>query len=273
MKKLIALVAILSSGSLFADDDGDNTYGLLQVNSSDSRTIVAIPWIDASTTNGEIKVVDVVRTANLYPDDTIHYYNGTGYESWRLNDATQWVAAVQSSTSGSSQGVSPEEKALERGNALILMRTNSAHRAGSFYLWGQVASSTPTNVIARSGDAKVSSLIGPPVVTSDGMVNINNSDIIEWHGIKDGDTIYFETSSNRVECKRVDDVWKSYCVTNTTMINLGSKVIYAKNYGWANAAPIAAGTGFWYVTTNRTETTETTKVVWKGAPKVTPAVN
>jgi len=158
-----------------------------------------------------------------------------------------------------SQGVSPEEKALERGNALILMRTNSAHRAGSFYLWGQVASSTPTNVIARSGDAKVSSLIGPPMATD---VDIN-ADNITWENVQSGDRIYVDTPTNRIECQLVVDTWKSYCVTSIT--ELGKLKVKVKHYGWILPAPIAAGTGFWYVTTNGTDTT---KVIWNGAPKV-----
>jgi len=238
--KLIALAIILSVGSLFAVDAVTNYYGLMKVNSSDSRTIVAIPWIDVSTTNGEIKVADVVMTADLADGDTIHYYNGTDFESWKLNSETQWVAAVQSDISGSSQNGTPAaEKALKRGNALILMRTNSDDRVLSpFYLIGQVAKTGVDTEISNAN-----SLIAPPRVTQ-----IDSNLGARWTNVGDNDRIYIETSTNSLVCKMFEEneqqIWKKNVVTGT--VTKAGRTISYKAYVPVEANDLKVGTGYWF---------------------------
>ncbi len=165
MKKLIALCAIASVATAFAADD--NVFGCLRVDSSAAETIVAVPWVAAGVTAGEIKVADIVKTANLNEGDELWWYNNKdkAYETWKLQNG-EWAPMSMSAGMGEVEEAEDSTKrALSRGDALLLIR--KAPIATCFYLYGQVPTSSAEGMTLGVGttEAPCYTLIAPSSVT------------------------------------------------------------------------------------------------------------
>ena len=249
-------VSMLATGSAFAaaTAESSNVFGVLRVDSPYVRTIVAVPWVAAGVEAGDIKVTDIVKTANLSENDELHYYNGSGFDSWRLNASREWVPANQVSENGGS-GTSPDAdvQGLPRGGAILLIRP-SATTDSYFFLQGQVGSGSvgSPSIATGSPTEPAYSLIAPPSL-KESALNVNTD--ITWLGVGANDCLYIlQGGGKTVECKFKGSAWK---VGSWASNGDGPKTLT-----WNDPPAIPVGTGFWYVS----KTTTAPTIAWKNVP-------
>ena len=240
MKHVLLSLALFASVAVFADEiESSNVIGVLPVTSSAKRTIVSVPWCAMSATdNAAIQVSNIVKTANLTVDDTIHYFDGTAFQTWKLAaDATTGIKYWQSVNQVSADGVVTEtpssaELAVARGAAIMLIRNGDLTQP--FYLYGQVGSGEVTTEITARGtsESPVYTLVAPCATTN---VNLCASGILQ--NAVDGDEInVIKESGASTSYTRKDDAWKRYKYAD------GS-------WQWvaAESVTVPKGMGFWYV--------------------------
>ncbi len=260
MNRLLALACALTlASSLSAATttvESGNTLGLLRVDIGNaSEALIAIPWLGVATTDTDIKVTDVIKTANLTAGDQLFYYDTTTkkYQVYQLNDQKEWVAATTVSEDG-METAGDATKTLSRGNALLLKRTSTTET--SVYLYGQVPTSTEaitTTMAKGTSDAPAFTLLAPPSVDD---IDLNTG--ATWANVNPGDMIALADStvltyrnSNWGKVTGFDEA------TNTDKIDTA-------------VAKITAGTGAWYVSAKGASNAAT--VTWT-APTTTPANN
>ena len=247
-------VSLLASAAAFAETSATsaNVIGVLRVDSSAKRTIVAVPWVAAGVAAGDIKVTDLVKTSNLTEGDELHYYKGNGsFDSWSLDAQKSWQPANQVTENGNSEkSDSPEVQCLARGGALILIRKTPG---ACFYLCGQatdVAAGATNLGGAGTKAAPVYSLIAPPKAQA-AEIDVNGA--ATWTGIGDNDMLRIETASGVVACKWTSSGWKSLEETKNDDLITQS---------WTGEAPkLVPGTGCWFV--SQTSGATSPSVQWK----------
>lgn len=223
MKKLIALCAIASVTTAFAADD--NVFGCLRVDSSAPETIVAVPWVAAGVSADEIKVADIVKTANLTEGDELWWYNGSSYLAWKLEGGV-WTGMQIVAGNGKPPAAAGDNQVLARGNAILLIRQDSSK---PFYLYGQVAT-TPAGTMTMglgTATAPCYTLIAPPSVED---TMINN---ITWANVGENDLI---TISGADPLRYNGETWGNW--------KIGAD--WTKTWQ-ASEAVIKAGQGAWYI--------------------------
>lgn len=249
MKNLIALFCAATVGAALAAStvESGNTFGVLRVDvgASAEEAIIAVPWLACSTGESPIKVTDVVKTANLRAGDQLYYYDTTTkkYQAWELSDVDgkkTWIAATSVSETGTEAG--SLEKTLERGNAILLKRPNTA-RAASVYLYGQVPTTGSATITMAKGtsDAMAYTLIAPP---SSADTKLSSG---TWSNVAEGDMIVmagqapfkYDASSQKWGHKTVE------VKTDGTGVDVSWK---------DTEAAIPAGQGAWYISAKGTAT-------------------
>ena len=232
MKKLIAVAALITTACAWAEStvEGANTFGILRVDSSAAETIIAVPWLGASTSETSIKVTDVVKTANLEEGDELYYYNGSAYTCWKLNSSKEWEAAKIVGMGEAGDNTT----SLVRGNAIILKRPNET-RASSIYLYGQVASSGSVDIEMAKGTATAPaySLIAPP---DDESTSLNSG---TWSGVDAAKDMIVKDGASPFYYNTTDSKWGNKTVTAT---KTGMQITW--NY---SNATIPVGQGVWYI--------------------------
>ena len=231
-------VSMLATCSAFAASTAtsENVIGVLRVDSPYARTIVAVPWVAAGVEAGDIKVTDIVKTANLSEGDELHYYNGANFNSWRLNGNKEWVPANQVSENGGS-GTSPDSavQGLPRGGALILVRKEPAN---PIFLQGQYSSAPMSAQTLASGGTKMSpvySLIAPPSTTGKDFDLMSGT----WSNVGAYDQIIIQQAGGKnIVCQWSDSAWK---------VGEWTGEVPFKTFSLTAAPSIPAGTGCWYV--------------------------
>ncbi len=260
MNRLLALACALTlASSLSAATttvESGNTLGLLRVDIGDaSEALIAIPWLGVATTDTDIKVTDVIKTANLTTGDQLFYYDTTTkkYQVYQLNDQKEWVAATTVSEDG-METAGDAAKTLSRGNALLLKRTSTTET--SVYLYGQVPTSTEaitTKMAQGTSDALAFTLLAPPSVDD---VDLNTG--ATWANVNPGDMIALADSTvltyRNSKWGKVTGFDES---TNKDTID-------------ETVAKITAGTGAWYVSAKGASNAAT--VTWT-APTTASANN
>lgn len=245
-------VSLLASAAAFAETSATtaNVIGVLRVDSSAKRTIVAVPWVAAGVAAGDIKVTDLVKTSNLTDGDQLHYYNGSTFDSWVLvagesGQASVWQAAVSVKGSGEAEeNASPDVQGLPRGGAILLDRKTPS---APFYLQGQVGTTDIASEVIAAGTeaAPVYSLIAPPKVQNEATFALSSLKFTGTIGAKDRIFIYLPSGETK-ECQFRSGAWQY----NTWA---------ADTDGWMKeswtSATIPTGTGFWYVSTTATPPT------------------
>lgn len=239
---LLLSVLMMTAASVFgaAVAESSNVFGVLKIDSSSSRTIVAVPWVAAGVEAGDVKVADLVKTANLTVGDTLHYYNGSNFTTWTLVAGAQDEAPVWSSANQVSRNAevepspSADEQGLSRGAAIILIRQNPTT---PFYLQGQVATTAAVTTELASGSAvsPAYSLIAPPKAQSTD-INLNAA---TWSGIGANDLIIVQQDGGKnIQCKYRDSSWKK--VTWSTDVIREEQLT-------EDPPAIPVGTGCWFV--------------------------
>lgn len=182
MKKLLTIAAIAAASTALAVESS-NTFGILKVTipAGQQNTVIAAPWCDAGATTteaqGEIKVKDIVKTANLTPattadnGDKLYVFNGNAYsDAFQLrteNGIVQWVGI---SINGASAG--SDATAIQRGQAIVLALNAAPTEAKDIYLYGQYTTVGASTTIARgSAETPAYTLVAPTGVANDTTLN------------------------------------------------------------------------------------------------------
>ena len=253
MKRSLALACLFASSLAFATATttvtSGNTFGVLRVDvGTAEQVIIAIPWLAASTDGSDIKVTDVIKTANLYSGDQLYYYNtSTGkYQVWQLDDNKAWVAATR--IDGTEDVV--DGQTLTRGNAILLKRPGT--KSSSIYLYGQVPSTSTCEVTMAQGttDTPAYTLIAPPAVSE---TDLNSA---TWKNVATGDYIVLDVGT-LLNYVTIDGTGKWAQWTGFED--------HADKYS-TDAAKISAGQGAWYVSRGGTSAAT---VKWTGLPSTT----
>ena len=158
MKKIIFGITLMM-GSVAMAVNSSNIFGILRVDSTQKETIISVPWIAADSVTREIKVADLVLTANLTVGDQLYYYNGTTsftYEGWVLQEGTiggeatkVWVPMTTVTKDGISISPAAADKPAVRGAALFVIRPTNY--TDPIYLYGRYTTGTAsTKVVAGS---------------------------------------------------------------------------------------------------------------------------
>ena len=197
MKKSMIFLCLIAAGVAFADNTttGANTYGVLRVDSSAAETIVAVPWVGASSDgSASIQVADIVKTANLNNGDELYAYIGGEFKAWILNDNT-WTPQHIVNSDGPANTAGSASQTLTRGQAILLRR--KAPIANCFYVFGQVASTSTAELTIAVGtpETPAYTLIAPPVDAE--IADLNT--IIEYKSGTPltGDIIFVAASSGK----------------------------------------------------------------------------
>ncbi len=233
MKKLIALCAVMSVATVFADD---NVFGCLRVDSPDAETIVSIPWVGAGVGDSDITVADIVKTTNLTEGDELWWYDGLQgvYFTWKLANGV-WVEQSTVINNESKTPTSANKQSLARGNAILLIR--NAPIASCFYLYGQVPTSQVGTITLGVGttDAPCYTLIAPPSVAD---TDINSA---TWGNVVKNDYIIVVGED---EDRKQYQLF--YDTTNSKWGVLSYDASFTKTYDYSKAK-ILAGQGAWFV--------------------------
>ena len=245
---LLSLSLVVAASALASEVPSQNVVGILRVDSSANRTVVAVPWVAAGIGDQDVKVTDIVKTSNLtpadgngYAGDTLNYYNGNSFEVWHLvpgesGGAPVWKPVTVVDAQGIDEGTSADVAGLPRGGAIILIRRDASK---PFYLLGQVGVNAPASLDLAVGTkaSPAYSLIAPPMIKDLG-VDINSD--ITWLGVGANDEISIDQVSGPiVTCKfktdgEGNDAWKKGVWVNGELT-------------WKDPPTIPAGTGFWFV--------------------------
>ena len=233
MKKLIAVAALITSACAWAEStvEGANTFGILRVDSSAAETIIAVPWLGASTSETSIKVTDVVKTANLNKDDELYYYDGSAYKCWKLDANKEWQAAKIVGMGEAGDNTT----SLVRGNAIILKR--NAPIAEAIYLYGQVASSGSVDITITQGTAATPAytLLEPP---NDTNTSLNSG---TWSNVDANDMIIVDGVDNALRYNATEGKWGIRTIKG---YDKQTGVTYEWSY---TSSTIPVGKGAWYI--------------------------
>jgi len=258
MKKLLftAVSALAMAGVAVAAES--TQFGVLRVPSTERKTIVAVPWLETGTGSDPVQdavvVSNLVLTSELEAGDMLKYYNGNGYECWRLDEGAGNVKYWQSvQMDNDKDGVyepttSPSKRTIGRGKAIILDRCGgvaSRDRSGGFCIMGKPAAQSGVE-IALAGGENVYSLIAPPNVASDTNVNTD----MTWEGVAKTDQLTItlgngksKTYSRKKMSKDSNDY--NWVDQNTGSIPEGGIKIPKGQGAWFKSTTAGAKTASW----------------------------
>lgn len=244
-------VSMLATVSAFgaATAQSSNTFGVLRVDSKKAQTIVCVPWVATSATDGQaIKVADIVKTANLTAGDKLYWYNPSeeSYSGWILTEKSGikvWEPATVVSEGSLSVSAGEDDQTLARGNAIILVRQNpkdEKDNAVPFFLQGQYSSGAAKSTFA----AGAFSLAAPGVASASGY-DVNDA---TWTDVQENDKLSFTNADG----KYVELSWGG--ATDKWGVKTLTKADYLagkREPTWkaceASERTIPSGCGAWYV--------------------------
>ncbi len=241
--KTLACLCALAAIPAFATEavTSANTFGVLKVTCEAKKVIIATPWVECLTA-GNVKVTDLVMTANLTEGDAIIVYASNAFKRWELNSSKQWVGTPVSDATGTAAGGDAASAAIARGLAFWFIKSDYTSGTYDLYLYGQDTTAAATSTIA-GGDSTTPaySLVASPKTTD---ANLNATGVVGFTP-NAADEI-------RIPRDNLPDVVYTYKATQTgwgastkVAIEGTDPVRYKKT--WTKGCTIPAGTGFWYV--------------------------
>ena len=229
-----------------------NIVGVLEVDSNLRNTMTAVPWNALANDPADpqnITVAGYVAPAQLAPGDAIVALNSNGvYEKWTLSEPTRggtkptWKAAAGTIvTKGGSMGeVSvtppPEERELDRGNAVWVSRTDTSK---PYFLVGQY-NGAPVQITIAGGSVteKGSTMITNPTLEP---ISVND---FAWGSNPSADDVIQVPNGLGVPLALI---WRNGSWGYSDKVYDAQKRRYVKE--WKTNVMIAPGTGFWYYRT------------------------
>lgn len=125
MKKILGAAVLMAAGVAMAATtiESSNMFGFVPVTGATGLKAVAVPVVGYGT--GDIKIAEVLQTANLAENDKLYTLNANGtYNQYTLNADKVWVPAKVVTVVGGvikeSTTAAPEEATVARGKAFWL---------------------------------------------------------------------------------------------------------------------------------------------------------
>ena len=169
------VVTLLTCGPVVNEIPSTNAVGIVEVASTATNTITAVPWKRLASAPGEasdLTVSNFVAFANLSDGDAVYMLDGRAYKMWKNNNGT-WVASTTVGNNGASitltEAGSPDEATIPCGGAVWVQRADATK---PYFLVGQYDESAFSVTVPGSGAA----LIANPFTTN---VTLN---AIDWSG-------------------------------------------------------------------------------------------
>lgn len=234
IRSVLCALAATAAATVFADVTS-NVCGLLKITSDLTNTIIGVPWVEVGT-GADIKVAKLVKTDNLSEGDTLYYYKDGTWNAWSLG-AQGWQPNTTVTVDGKTVAAPQDAQGIARGQALILERKDVTK---PFYLYGQftTAAAAAQSIVAGSATAPGYTLLASPKVEA---FDFNASGKITNPGADD-EIIIPNNGGESTILTLQDGKWGTR--VKNTVKRFGKTVT---TYTWTEAEPIAAGTGFWYV--------------------------
>ena len=241
----LALAASFVSAAALGAVTSANAVGVLRVDSTVRRTIVAVPW--EAVGGGEARALDIVSSKGLTPGDKVFVYSQSGkakgvHSAYSLQSGA-WDAMPVVTADGVWKGDGTET--LPRGGAFQLWRSDASK---PFVLCGQAPEDAADAVEVDPGTpAKPAySMLGSPrtepfVLNAEGAVENPN----------EGDRIVVpQTGGDRVYEWRAADGW-GYDAKVAHTAEVAGRVVtgYRTARKTDGEMSVPVGTGFWYVST------------------------
>ena len=231
---------------------GNNTCGLVRIESGSTNTVIGVPWVEVGT-GGNVTVAKLVSTANLDEGDTLRYYNASTdtWLGWSLNASKEWVAGITVKEGENNPFGTPEGDALKiaRGKALILNRKTVTN---PIYLYGQYTNATvAAQEIARDGSKPVYMLLASPYAAE---FDLNGTGKIT--GMSADDQVIFYDSATGAQkfykyfAAAGANNAAGWCHETTTksQVTRGGRTVTITTTAWVSEnTKIPTGQGFWYV--------------------------
>lgn len=242
----MAVWAAICACNCFAGaGDSVNVFGVVEVLSKSTNTIVSVPWVKLGVGDDQpIRVCDLVLTNNLSLGDTItvypvdRRYEAQPFTGWVLAE-DGWNSMITVTIDSQYVAPSAENASLRRGKAFCLRRQRPMNgtKAVPFYLCGQFteAASDTVHIDPGTTNAPIYHLLASPAA-EDRKLNDYG-----WKAayIGDHDTI-------SVPLNNKNGTARLYWFDREA-----GKWYYWKDTGWTSEkfydGVISAGTGFWYI--------------------------
>ena len=234
---LYRVVTLLVCGSVTNEIPSTNAIGIVEVASTASNTITAVPWKRLASAPGEaasdLTVSNFVAFANLSAGDAVYMLDGRAYKMWKNNGGT-WEAATTVNSPGTTISIvqnpgPPDTVTIPCGGAVWVQRTDATK---PYFLVGQYDESAFRVTVPGSGAA----LIANPFPTN---VTLN---AINWGTSVTNDIIRIPRNGLNVELSydSASGMWGYYTVITDGTFITGAAFV-------PHEASIPAGTGFIYV--------------------------
>ena len=239
--------AHLTSGESTLVVDSANTIGVLKVQPTIARSIIAVPWKSLAT-GGDITVADYIRAADLSDGDKLHVYNGSSYDTWTysgggLIPSTTFIVGSDGVTS--TEPSPAAEKTLARGTGVWLERASGT--AKNLYLIGEYTPEpVETPITAGSKSAMSWNLVGAP---SYEQIDLNTA-IGKSVNANAADRIVVPMPNGLQRNYTYKNGKWGYSDARTIEVNGRTRVQTFHNTN----AVLPAGIGFWYLNTGDTGT-------------------
>lgn len=208
MKKILfSAAAVCAAGLAMASSvESSNIFGVLKVASTNTETVVSVPWEAVGTSDTPVTVTNFVMTTNMTDGDVLYLYDGSSYKAWILSGgAWTGIITVKGEDGKTVTASAGADDALARGQALIIWRQNYGGEttpADSIYLYGQY---NPTGVSSYTMTAGKATLFAPVNTTSSAFyLNNDASDISNgttvpcatgWTNVNADDMIRLQTAN------------------------------------------------------------------------------
>ncbi len=236
---LYRVVTLLAYESVTNEIPSTNAIGIVEVASTATNTITAVPWKRLASAPGEasdLTVSNFVAYANLSAGDAVYMLDGRAYKMWKKKNDGTWEAATTVSGNGASISIkeagAPDVATIPCGGAVWVQRADTTK---PYFLVGQYDESAFSVMVPGSGAA----LIANPFPTN---VTLNAIDWGKYTSVSK-DTIRIRNPENGLYVELSYDSTKQKWGYYTPKTNGTS--ITGVEFNSYNAT-IPAGTGFIY---------------------------
>ena len=259
--KMRAVLEASDNSGVTAEVPVEKTIGVVKVASDAEVTIIPVPW--QSLGDGDIKASELVHAASLSNDDELIVYGADGKsQTWIVKNG-EWTAPVAEYTIGGGdsepqQGESQDPAELKRGQGVILKRKDTNKE---IVLIGQpVANETEkveTPIAAASANEPSWNLVASPK-----MAEVDISEAFTEEKGNTSDEIIVPTAGTPKHYTYKDNEWGYSGKIGERQVTLpdGTKTMAVKFGHKKGDTKVPAGTGFWYL--NKDSTNSEKKITW-----------
>jgi hypothetical protein len=236
--RLTTLIVPHENNSITNELPSENIVGVLEVASTMTNTLVAVPWVSLAqdpklADSSAVKISDFVNTSHLTHGDSLQVANkGFIYNQWNWDKAgNKWDKSQTITTGGVVTPSEANEHSLNRNGTVWVSRNNP--EAKPFFVIGQYSSSSVSLTIeAGSAEKRVCTLVPNPSLEA---VAVNS---YNWNGKPVvGDFIRIPNEKGvPLNLSWNGSEWGRYV-----------KVPGERYSVWRNNEVVPAGTGFWYM--------------------------